>query len=269
MSSLRAAVVAFALCLVPSLASAGPLIGIEDTFDRPATIGQASGPIVCIVDTEHPDVIRERLRAKSVDQYKGRVLKQRVMEITGLPCVLVHYTEAHREDVEQSNVKAILLTARHSSLDPSLDREWFAMIRETKIPMIGFCGGHQLIAQAFGGDIDRMRPLLPNEPDPRPQYHPGFYKEWGFMKVNLLKADPLFDGLVASIVVREMHAFEITKLPAEFDTLAATDECPVQVIRHRLRPLYGTQFHPEAFDDEHPDGRKLLENFFKIAGAMK
>jgi GMP synthase (glutamine-hydrolysing) len=264
-----AAVVAIALGVVPSLAAANPLIGIEDTFDRPAAIAQASGPVVCVLDVEHPDLIRERLRAKSVDQYRGRVLKQRVTQITGLPCLLVHYTEAHREDLERPNVKAIVLTARRSTLDPGLDRDWFALIRETKIPMIGFCGGHQLIAQAFGGEVDRMRPLLPDEPDPRPQYQPGFYKEWGFLKVRLLKADPLFDGLVVSIMVREAHAFAVSKLPAEFDTLASTDDCPVQVIRHRLRLLYGTQFNPDVYDDEHPDGRKILENFFKLAGVGK
>jgi len=269
MSPLRAAVVAFALCLVPSLAAACPLIGIEDLFDRPAAIAQATGPVVCIVDTESPDVIRERLRSKSADEYKGRVLKQRVPQIPGLPCLLVHYTEARREDVEQPNVKAIVLTARRNSLDPSRDLGWFELIRATKTPLIGIGGGHLLIAQALGGEIDRIRPLLVDEPDPWPLDQPGFYKEWGFMKVRLLKADPLWDGMVDTIVVRQAHAYEIKKLPPELDALAASDECPVQAFRHRLRPLYGTQFHAEAYDDEHPDGRKVLENFFKTVGAMK
>jgi len=269
MKWLCAAAAPVALCLFASLTSAEPLVGIEYVFDRPAAVVQASGPVICILDTEHPDVIREKLREKPVEEYKGRVLKQRAEQLTGRKCVLLHYSEARREDIERPNVKAILLMARRKSLDASLDREYFALLRETKIPVIGFCGGHQMIAQAFGGEIERMRPLLPDEPDPHPQYQPGVMKEWGFTKVRLLKSDPLLDGMVESIVVREMHAFQITKLPAEFDTLAATDECPIQVIRHRSRPLYGTQFHPEAYDDQHPDGRKLLENFFRIAGVGK
>ncbi len=31
-------------------------------------------------------------------------------------------------------------------------------------------------------------------------------------------------------------------------------------------PLFGTQFHPEQYDDAHPAGRRLLENFFRLAG---
>lgn len=269
MRSLCAAAAWIALCLAPGLAAAEPLVGIEHVFDRPAAVAQASGPVTCIVDTEHPDAIRDRLREKPVEQYKGRVLKQRVEQITGLPCVLVHYAEAKREDLERPNVKAILLMSRRSSLGASLDHDWFALIRETSIPMIGFAGGHEMIAQAFGGEIGNLRPLQPGEPDPRPQYCPGFCKELGFLKVRLLKADPLFEGLIDAITVRQFHATAISKLPAEFDTLAASDECSIQVIRHRTRPLYGVQFHAEAYDDQHPDGRKLLENFLRIAGAGK
>ena len=247
---------------------AGPLIGIEHVFDRPAALAQA-GPVVCILDTEHPDVVREKLRQQPVELYKGRVLKGQVAELTGLACVLLHYSEAKPDQVDRSNVKAILLMARRGSMDASLDRELFSLIRDTKIPLIGLCGGHQMIAQAFGGEIGKMRPLLPGEPDPHPQYHPGDMKEWGFMKVRVTMPDPLFEGLAPEIVVRQMHAWEIKKLPAEFVVLAATDECEIQAIRHRFRPLYGTQFHAEAYDDQHPDGRKILGNFFKIAGIEK
>lgn len=64
-----------------------------------------------------------------------------------------------------------------------------------------------------------------------------------------------------------MHAFQMLQTPPEFDVLAATGECPVQAIKHRERLLYGTQFHAEAYDDAHPHGRAILENFFRLAGA--
>lgn len=257
-----------ACLLLAGVAQAQPLIGIESVFDRPEALAQ-EGPVVCVLDTEHPDVVREKLREKPVEMYKGRVLKRRAAELSGVAAVLVHYSEAKREDIERGNVKAILLMARRHQLDAALDRELFALIRETKIPMIGFCGGCQMIAQAFGGEIGLMRPLLPDEVDPRPQYQPGVFKEWGFMKVQLARPDPLFDGFAGEIVVHEMHAWQITLVPAEFDVLASTHDCRVQVIRHRSRPLYGTQFHAEAYDDAHPDGRRLLENFFRIAGIEK
>jgi GMP synthase (glutamine-hydrolysing) len=54
-------------------------------------------------------------------------------------------------------------------------------------------------------------------------------------------------------------------LPAELELLASSKECKVQMIKHRDRPLYGTQFHPEIYDDEHPHGKTLLQNFFRLA----
>jgi GMP synthase-like glutamine amidotransferase len=42
----------------------------------------------------------------------------------------------------------------------------------------------------------------------------------------------------------------------------------VQVFRHKQQLIYGTQFHPEVNSAEHRDGRKLIGNFFRIAGLL-
>ena len=61
----------------------------------------------------------------------------------------------------------------------------------------------------------------------------------------------------------------LRRLPEEFDLLASNDACCVQAIKHKSRLLYGTQFHPEHFDVGHPDGEKILRNFFSLAGILK
>jgi GMP synthase-like glutamine amidotransferase len=38
----------------------------------------------------------------------------------------------------------------------------------------------------------------------------------------------------------------------------------VQAFRRDGALVYGVQFHPELFTDEHPDGRRLLANFFGL-----
>ena len=98
-----------------------------------------------------PTPCEKKIRQKPIPEYKGRVLQRRVNEITGLPCVLVHHAEVTRKDFDRPNVTAILLMARAKAINKDLDKELFALIRETKIPMIGFCGGLQLIVQAYGG----------------------------------------------------------------------------------------------------------------------
>ncbi|MEM2057675.1 MAG: GMP synthase, partial [Thermoproteota archaeon] len=87
----------------------------------------------------------------------------------------------------------------------------------------------------------------------------------GFLPVRVVKRDPIFSGLGDIIYVDENHYCEVKMLPPGFDLLASTEECRIQVMKHRERPLYGVQFHPQIFDENHPDGRRILENFFKIA----
>jgi len=54
-------------------------------------------------------------------------------------------------------------------------------------------------------------------------------------------------------------------MPKGFMNMASTTECRVQAIKHRQKPIYGTQFHPESYDDQHQDGKTVLNNFFRIA----
>ncbi|MCH5378095.1 MAG: gamma-glutamyl-gamma-aminobutyrate hydrolase family protein, partial [Planctomycetes bacterium] len=97
-------------------------------------------------------------------------------------------------------------------------------------------------------------------------YNPGQFKEWGFTPVQIVRRDPLFEGLPEEVVVREAHAYHVVQVPDGFELLASTAECKVQAFKHRQRLVYGTQFHPEVNDDDHPHGRAILENFFRLAG---
>ena len=86
------------------------------------------------------------------------------------------------------------------------------------------------------------------------------------MPVRVLAPNPWFDGLGDQPVMFEAHYWEVKAPPAGFQVLAASDLCGIQALAHQDRPLFGTQFHPEAYDAAHPDGRRLLENFFRLAG---
>ena len=107
------------------------------------------------------------------------------------------------------------------------------------------------------------------EPDLQPAYHPGYFKETGFHHIRILQRDPLFRGFRNTLVCLESHYCEVKTLPKEFVPLAATDECSVQAYRHRSKPLYGVQFHPEGYTEHYPDGRKLLANFFRLARTKR
>ena len=57
------------------------------------------------------------------------------------------------------------------------------------------------------------------------------------------------------------HGDQVDDLSADFESLAATDTCPFAAVRHRTKPIYGLQFHPEVTHTQH--GGDLLGNFVR------
>jgi GMP synthase-like glutamine amidotransferase len=49
--------------------------------------------------------------------------------------------------------------------------------------------------------------------------------------------------------------------------IASSPDCTFQAIVHDELPLYGTQFHPDFYDDDPRDGRKMIQEFLSIAGV--
>jgi len=52
-----------------------------------------------------------------------------------------------------------------------------------------------------------------------------------------------------------------------FRVLARSATCAIEVIAYPSRRWWGTQFHPELASPEHPDGDRVLRNFFELAGV--
>jgi GMP synthase-like glutamine amidotransferase len=259
------------LLLVPAALAAepnDPLAGTGELFADYPKFNARSQPVVCLITTQEPAEIRQAL-TRPDGMAKLLTLKARLKELSNHPCLLIHYLQIQRNDLEGPNVRAIVLSSWKLPRDKKHAAELDALLRETRKPLIAFCGGHALLYLAHGGKCAAMRKLKPGEKDPHPVYYPGLFKEWGPMKVHIERRDPVFEGLPDDIVVPEMHYAECKVLPSDFDLLASTQECKIQVIKHKTRLVYGTQFHPERYDDQHPDGKVLLQNFFRLAGCLR
>jgi len=62
------------------------------------------------------------------------------------------------------------------------------------------------------------------------------------------------------------HGDQVQELGPDFLPLASTPTCPLAAMRHRTRPFFGVQFHPEVTHTPH--GEKIIENFlYKICQA--
>ena len=136
----------------------------------------------------------------------------------------------------------------------------FYLIRTAPQPMLGICGGQQQMALAFGAPVSLIEPVASGEG------YEGAFRERGFCEIVLEpRADnPIFQGLPDRITVWESHCDEVKELPPEFVRIATNSVSPIQGMQHTSRPLFGLQFHPELFDEVHPYGRTILENFLSL-----
>jgi len=116
------------------------------------------------------------------------------------------------------------------------------------------------MALAFGAPVDLIERIAPGEG------YEGAYRERGFCEVRLdsKTSNGIFSGLAKTITVWESHCDEVKSLPADFVCTATNEVSDIQAMQHTSLPLFGVQFHPELFDQEHPDGRTILENFLRL-----
>lgn len=119
------------------------------------------------------------------------------------------------------------------------------IIRGSVVPLLGVCLGHQAITVAFGGEVSHS---------PSGPLHG---------KTSLIEHDGsgIFQGLTSPLVGGRYHSLAITKLPVELEVTARTKDGIIMGIRHRRRPIFGLQFHPESVLTPH--GLKIVENFLK------
>ncbi len=154
------------------------------------------------------------------------------------------------EDVRLYN--AIIISGSQRKLAEIGTYELYAnvgeLIKRCEKPILGICFGHQLISMAFYEDVVPMGQKIE-----------------GYYMVQRVNHDELFEGLPEKFLVMESHQEMVKSLPYEFVLLAESLNCPIEAIKHRTLPIYGVQFHPERYDDKHPAGGIVLENFFKIA----
>jgi GMP synthase (glutamine-hydrolysing) len=117
-------------------------------------------------------------------------------------------------------------------------------VRDSCIPVLGVCFGHQLMAHAFGAKVVRDRQHV-----------------LGMVRTTVLTRDRLFEGLPRSIMLLESRHEVVKSLPDGFSLLAKSATSGIAAMKHGTRPLYGVQFHPERYTIENPEGNRVLGNF--------
>jgi GMP synthase (glutamine-hydrolysing) len=178
----------------------------------------------------------------------------------GLNIVIEPYTEVSLQRIQDLSPSHIVLSGQSHPWDlysPESLAGLLAVIRDAPRPILGVCGGHQQMALAFGAPVGLMERLTPGEG------YEGAMRERGFFEVET-EGNGLFGGLPRLVNVWHSHCDEVKELPAGFHRTAFNDTCAIQAMQHESKPLFGVQFHPELFDEEHPQGRRIVETFLNL-----
>ena len=116
-----------------------------------------------------------------------------------------------------------------------------------RVPILGVCLGHQALAVAFGGRVDRASTPM-----------------HGKTSIVAHEGTHLFAGLSGPFEAGRYHSLIIPRdaVPPDFLVSAwVADDHTVMGVRHKDRPIYGVQFHPESVLT--PVGHRLLQNFLE------
>jgi len=167
--------------------------------------------------------------------------------------------------------------------DASILEEFGEFIRDTKTPVLGICGGHQLVGLSFGARVITLDKLEQHEQrSARPQEY-----QYRFIRITEPE-DPIFKNINCSepdapariLRVWQNHGLQLDRIPEGFELLATSYLCRNQMMVKRTggQLIYTVQFHLEkSFEDwnksrtrwQHPndsrDGRILFENFLTLA----
>jgi len=226
--------------------------------------------MIAYVDIQHPCIADDAEQGPAHWQRRQR-MRLNIERAVGLPVELIRYTQFSLDWAPKTGIRALVISG--CSVD-WCDYDWslFApleeAIRQSELPVMGLCGGHQFIAMTLGSEAGPIGKMAPGQADANAGYNAGMIKEWGFTPVRIVKPDPLLEGLPSPFIVAEYHYWEVKRLPEGFQLLATTDVSPLQMYRHVEKPWCGTQFHPECYDDEHPHGAQILRNFCRTFGLI-
>jgi len=193
---------------------------------------------------------------------------------------------------EEFKPDAIVLSGTLRDFDyyrQNILQDFDSFIKTTRIPVLGICGGHQLIGLSFGARVVTL------DQQEQVERRTDRVVEYQYRFVRILEpTDPIFKGIDNPesrrwhdytrdghiLRVWQNHGLQLDRVPEGFKLLATSYLCRNQMMTKHSdgQMIYSVQFHLEkSFEDwhktrtrwEHPnesrDGRILFENFLRLA----
>jgi len=131
-------------------------------------------------------------------------------------------------------------------------KTYIEFLKYNKIPCLGVCYGHQMLAKALGVEV-----------------FSGLNRIERIETIRIIKNNRLFKDLPPEISVVESHIEHVDMAglsSAGFEVLANSTTCEVEAMKHIEHCFYGVQFHPERSGII---GETIFKNFFDIVRDKK
>ncbi|MDB4243973.1 aminodeoxychorismate/anthranilate synthase component II [Gammaproteobacteria bacterium] len=166
---------------------------------------------------------------------------------SGEEVLVVRNDEITIEQIQDLNPKKIVISP--GPCTPNEAGISIDLIKSSTVPLLGVCLGHQAIGAAFGGNIIKAPEI--------------FHGKLSKVKHN---QENIFKGIDSPYSVVRYHSLIIEKdtLPEELEIMGVLEENPeiIMSIKHKQRPIYGVQFHPESIETKF--GMELIRNFLAL-----
>lgn len=175
-------------------------------------------------------------------------LYQLIAEVTGETPIVLENDRLSWDDLCSLSPDNIIISPGPGR--PDNERDFGicqSAILHMEAPLLGVCLGHQGICHLFGGQ-------LIHAPEPcHGRISRIFHKKAG-----------LFAGINQGFNAVRYHSLVAARpLPPELEEIAWTSDRLIMGVKHRSKPIWGVQFHPESICTEY--GVKLLKNFYKLS----
>jgi GMP synthase (glutamine-hydrolysing) len=200
------------------------------------------------MNTSHISNVRQTVPILDFGAQYVQLIARRVRE-AGVYSVLVR-PDIPVAELRTMNPIGIILSGGPASVYEEGAPRCDPGIFDVGVPVLGICYGMQIAAQLLGGNVK-----------------PGKAREYGRAKLHITDGgNALMAGIPEDTTVWMSHGDQVEDLGPDFLPLASTPTCPMAAMRHKSRPFYAVQFHPEVTHTPH--GTQMIENFlYKVCHA--
>ena len=212
------------------MAASLPGQATQKAYPMTAPAGQSETIVILDFGSQYAQLIARRVRENGVYSVLAR------------PDISV-------DEIRPLNPKGLIFSGGPASVYEDGAPRCRPEMLELGVPVLGICYGMQIACQLLGAEV-----------------RPAASREYGRTSLHVSQPGALLKNLPADTTAWMSHGDQVQALDDDFEPLAATPTCPIAAVRHKSRPFYGVQFHPEVTHTPH--GQEIFVNFlYDICGC--